>query len=520
MTFNPDQYLKDKQSEGQAANTFDPEKYLASKGYVTDTGSPVYPEPPQRQPAPDQQGLPSAVFHGAVDPILHYGSAAILEPFADLFGLTDIPLHALGITKTEPADVQSYIRSGAYTPETRGGVAATQAIGYPFKLYGEATHWAGKKLGSEGEYPSFGRLTEASLNALPALIGAKYTKVGDFKPVLEKAKGVVRGAVKGAKEIPQRAYRPFSTKYAKSVAEASRERTQQYVESRITREAAKHGQIEGHYKSEPYAARPVANRDVPSELRNSINKRVDQFNAAYKSYRDDLKSRWQNVAKQKEAKGEYFQDSQGAKRFIDEVDYMINLHRGDEAIVSKLESFKKMVVGTKEHRPTFEALETVQQKIKAAGGDPTTRTIPNLVNQFNTLSRSLDNAMGDYAPEYRTLIKKWGDIMDRKNALDDTARFAEKYSEQLRKISPRYAQDPRTTFKSASDIVRGMEDDGLISVSQAGDLMRSLNEAEKTTTDIAAARAKAGRIALWALVLSMGAKGWWAYHIHSAGWHE
>jgi hypothetical protein len=70
---------------------------------------------------------------GALEPLLTMATGAVAKPISDIAGLGAIPLHALGITQTDPSAVKDIVQSGmTYEPRTEMGKAMNlipQAIG-------------------------------------------------------------------------------------------------------------------------------------------------------------------------------------------------------------------------------------------------------------------------------------------------------------------------------------------------------------------------------------------------------
>lgn len=520
MAFDPDAYLAKKKS---SSGGFDPDAYLAKR-----KAAPAAPTDQPEQPSPYSA---KNLFGAGVEPLASMATGAIATPIADVAGIISIPLHALGLTKTdpktglpvEPEEARRRVQEAlTYHPRTGGGKTAQSAIAYPFEKYGQFAEWVGKKAGSESAYPSFGRGVAQTIKELPGLLGAKALKGTEAEAQAAKAMEKADPA-RVARAARDMAYNKLSPVPGQKVAEATRSEAMKLAEKTISDEAAKHGQIPGEYESIPHSIKPILDRDVPNDLAADVNSRVQNYNEAYQTFRNKLKDEWQQVARQKEASGQPFQQTEGAKTFVRKIDDMIKLYKSDRAVVSQLNSFKQMVMGGKEHVPTFDAIETAQQRIKAAAGDPTNARIPNLVADFKGISKSLDEAMGEYAPQYKDMLSKWSDIMNRKESLEKVSKFSEKYARELRSLSPTYAKDARTTFSETRRLIRHMEDDGLVDNATAQQYIKNIEEAEKVVTDNASAQKVAWTVLKVAMITTAGAiglgkgMGWWGAQIAHQG---
>jgi hypothetical protein len=110
----------------------------------------------------------------AIEPNLSLLTGMFAQPVAGLAGLATSAGNALGLTKSEPADVVRNI-SGAmtYEPKTTGGKNAMSVVGYLPEKFGELAHSAGEKVSDVTGSPALGTYINTGLNVIPAILGAK-----------------------------------------------------------------------------------------------------------------------------------------------------------------------------------------------------------------------------------------------------------------------------------------------------------------------------------------------------------
>lgn len=126
------------------------------------------------------------VIGGAIEPNLQLLSGAVAAPVAGIAGLGTAAGRALGMTKKEPGDVVHNVESAlTYEPKTRGGKAASEVIGYPFKKLAQGADYAGGKVTDVlskvpalrgGPAAAAGAGVNTALQSIPMLFGGEAAK--------------------------------------------------------------------------------------------------------------------------------------------------------------------------------------------------------------------------------------------------------------------------------------------------------------------------------------------------------
>lgn len=119
------------------------------------------------------QGIMAPI--GAFDQL---ATGAIAQPISGLAGLADIPLHALGITDTSPADTVTNVQNAlTYRPNNPYAQQMMRDISYLPGKVASAADYAGGQLSNALGGGTFGNVSGAGLStaiqALPMLLGAK-----------------------------------------------------------------------------------------------------------------------------------------------------------------------------------------------------------------------------------------------------------------------------------------------------------------------------------------------------------
>lgn len=119
----------------------------------------------------------------ALEPNLQLLTDAVSAPVAGIAGLGTAAGRALGITNRQPGDVVRSVENAlTYSPKTRGGKAAAEVIGYPFKKLADVGQAAGGKTTDVlskvnalrgGPAAAAGAGVNTAIQALPSLFGAK-----------------------------------------------------------------------------------------------------------------------------------------------------------------------------------------------------------------------------------------------------------------------------------------------------------------------------------------------------------
>lgn len=100
------------------------------------------------------------------------GSLAI--PVSGYGGLLTAAANKLGLTDANPADVVGKIQSAMMIqPRTRAGEMANSVVSYPFEKLAQGADWVGGKVSDITGSPLAGAGANASIQALPALLGLR-----------------------------------------------------------------------------------------------------------------------------------------------------------------------------------------------------------------------------------------------------------------------------------------------------------------------------------------------------------
>jgi hypothetical protein len=145
---------------------------------------------------------------GALEPLLSMATGAIAKPASDIAGLASIPLHALGITQTDPTEVKNIVQQGmTYEPRTEMG----QAMNLIPQTIGKGIDWAAKGVGNVANLipNSMPNLQDAvrhgveeTVRQAPVLLGAAAPVVGRaISPAMETtASRLMQSALKPSPE--------------------------------------------------------------------------------------------------------------------------------------------------------------------------------------------------------------------------------------------------------------------------------------------------------------------------------
>jgi hypothetical protein len=153
-------------------------------------------------------GVASEAMGAVAEPLIAMGSGFAGKVGGDIAGLGAIPLHAAGITKTEPTDVSRMIQEAlTYKPRTQSGASPynplnfiPKGIAYPFEKGGEALKNVIAPPKTSGPVQAaFGGGIEELIKQLPMFLGAKAPAA---------AEGAAGALKSGAKAEMQRALRP------------------------------------------------------------------------------------------------------------------------------------------------------------------------------------------------------------------------------------------------------------------------------------------------------------------------
>jgi hypothetical protein len=250
----------------------------------------------------------------------------------------------------------------------------------------------------------------------------------------------------------------------------------------------------------------------------NVENRTKDFDEAYTTWRNGLKDEWQQAARKRTASGDLFQNQPSTKKFAQKIDAMSAKYANDPAVVRQLDSLKRMVMGDQGKLPSFDAIETAQQKIVAQAKDPSTAAVPNMVLDYHAVADSLNNAMAEYAPQYGQMIKAWPKVMEQKEALQKITTFTNKYAVELEKISPTSQANPRETLNASRSIIVKLKNDGFIDDATKSQYIKRIEDAETQygQTDVAkkrASEATKAAMTLGASAIGAGAVGWWGYQI-------
>jgi hypothetical protein len=138
---------------------------------------------------------------GALEPLLTLATGAVAKPLSDVAGLAAIPLHAAGITSTDPTAVKEAVQSGmTYEPRTEMG----KAVNLIPQAIGRGVDWASTGVGNfaaSAVPDSSPNLQDAVRNAVKEatnqVIGAAPAAGALVRPVLQGgARSLMQSALK------------------------------------------------------------------------------------------------------------------------------------------------------------------------------------------------------------------------------------------------------------------------------------------------------------------------------------
>lgn len=170
------------------------------------------PKAPAAQPAQEPSFLTKALNtlgslqKGVPDAAMTLASHAVGDPLADAAGLGAIPLHALGLIKTDPAQVKQNVQNMNYQPQTQMGRDIVGAAGNAVdNTLGAASRYLGGKAGEGatalGASQPVSEAVNNGVSALgqnaPALLGTKLPALGDAR-VASAAQDAVAAAPRQA----------------------------------------------------------------------------------------------------------------------------------------------------------------------------------------------------------------------------------------------------------------------------------------------------------------------------------
>lgn len=133
--------------------------------------------------AGDLESPVSKGLGGITEAALNLGSSAVLSPIANIAGLGAIPLHAMGLIKTDPTQVKESIQGAAYEPKSAAGKAVAEYN--PIALLGKllsggagiarkGSEALGKAAGvPEGVNEGVGRGLEEAIMQAPGVLGVR-----------------------------------------------------------------------------------------------------------------------------------------------------------------------------------------------------------------------------------------------------------------------------------------------------------------------------------------------------------
>lgn len=102
-----------------------------------------------------------------VEPLLSMASGAVMQPLSGLAGLGAAATHAMGLTKTDPADVVRGVQNfGTYQPQTEGGKATQETIGDIAGLIPKGADWVGQQAADATGSPAVGAAVNTGLQGL------------------------------------------------------------------------------------------------------------------------------------------------------------------------------------------------------------------------------------------------------------------------------------------------------------------------------------------------------------------
>lgn len=313
-----------------------------------------------------------------------------------------------------------------------------------------------------------------------------------------------------ASRLGRNFYDAWKGKIAKETGEAARSDVSKLAEQRISEESAKQAAIPGAIHAAPQTVLPVAGRDVASDMLHNVQNRTKELQDAIHQQRNALKEEWQNVARQKEISGQWFQGSPAALTFGKQLNVMEAKYISSPSVMREIKSIRNEIFGAKGHTPSFEAVETAQQNIRNVV-DKMGASQQNLAQEFKVLSNSLNSAMSDFSPKYGEMLRQWPGWKSREENLTKLSKLAENYGKRLEFInSPSNAKE--VISKSKKTII-SLKNDGLIDLATKDKYITQIEEAQIKYGKHEAARDQARLAVKAAMTMSLGASGWWMYQV-------
>src|SRR6185369_6080481 len=146
----------------------------------------------------------------ALEPLLSMATGAVAKPASDIAGLASIPLHALGITQTDPTEVKNIVQQGmTYEPRTELGKSEANPLNFIPQAIGKGVNWAATGLGKQAA-----KLIPDTSPNLQAGVQHSVTEAVNEAPMFIGAGGpatgaATQGALKGgAQRLMQSALKP------------------------------------------------------------------------------------------------------------------------------------------------------------------------------------------------------------------------------------------------------------------------------------------------------------------------
>lgn len=215
------------QSQGaSAANVFD-----QFDGQGVSQTNPTAPAK-SALPAVQKPSIGNKILQGIMAPIGAFdqlATGAIAQPISGLAGLADIPLHALGITDTSPADTITNVQNAlTYRPNNPYAQQMMRDISYLPGKVASAADYAGGKLSNALGGGIFGNVSGAGLStaiqALPMLLGAKIpeSSVSDVVSVPKLTTPAATARSLGYKLAPSEAGSSLPTRFVEGLVNSPR----------------------------------------------------------------------------------------------------------------------------------------------------------------------------------------------------------------------------------------------------------------------------------------------------------